>query len=165
MSNLIAIAYPDVDTAQQVMTTLGELQVERSIELEDAVIVTREEDGKVKLHQARSTTGAGAAGGALWRGLIGLLFLAPLLGMAVGAASGAITGKLTDVGVDDSFLKELGEKLEPGMAAVIVLVSRSTPDKVIPAVRDYGGTVLQSSLDNEAEARLREALQVQGAPA
>jgi uncharacterized membrane protein len=165
MSNLIAIAYPDVDTAQQVMTTLGELQVERSIQLEDAVIVTREEGGKVKLHQARSTAGAGAMGGALWGGLIGLLFLAPVLGMVVGAASGALTGKLTDVGVNDSFLKELGEKLEPGMAAVIVLVSRSTPDKVIPAVRDYGGTVLQSSLDNEAEARLREALQVQGAPA
>jgi uncharacterized membrane protein len=165
MSNLIAIAYPDVDTAQQVMTTLGELQVERSIQLEDAVIVTREEGGKVKLHQSRSTAGAGAMGGALWGGLIGLLFLAPVLGMVVGAGSGALTGKLTDVGVNDSFLKELGEKLEPGMAAVIVLVSRSTPDKVIPAVRDYGGTVLQSSLDNEAEARLREALQVQGAPA
>jgi uncharacterized membrane protein len=165
MSNLIAIAYPDVDTAQQVMTTLGELQVERSIQLEDAVIVTREEGGKVKLHQSRSTAGAGAMGGALWGGLIGLLFLAPVLGMVVGAGSGALTGKLTDVGVNDSFLKELGEKLEPGMAAVIVLVRRSTPDKVIPAVRDYGGTVLQSSLDNEAEARLREALQVQGAPA
>jgi uncharacterized membrane protein len=165
MSNLVAIAYPDVDTAQEVMSTLGRLQTERSIELEDAVIVTRQEGGKVKLHQARSTTGAGAAGGALWGGLIGLLFLAPLLGMAVGAATGAATGALTDVGVDDSFLKELGSKLEPGMAAVIVLVRRSTPDKVIPAVQEYGGTVLQSSLDNEAEERLQEALQGQGAAA
>jgi uncharacterized membrane protein len=159
MSNLIAIAYPDVNTAEEVMGALGRLQVERSIELEDAVIVTREGDGKVKLHQARSTTGAGAAGGALWGGLIGLLFLAPLLGMAVGAASGAVTGKLTDVGVDDSFLKELGDKLEPGMAAVIVLVRRSTPDKVIPEIQGFGGTILQSSLDNDAETRLSEALQ------
>ena len=165
MSNLVAIAYPDVDTAHQVMTTLGDLQIERSLELEDAVIVTREEGGKVKLHQARSTTGAGAAGGALWGGLIGLLFLAPLLGMAVGAASGALTGKLTDVGVDDSFLKELGERIEPGMAAVIVLVRRSTPDKVIPEIQQYGGTVLQSSLDNDAETRLQEALAGQGTAA
>jgi uncharacterized membrane protein len=165
MSNLVAIAYPDVDTAQQVMSTLGRLQTERSIELEDAVIVTRQEGGKVKLHQTRSTTGVGAAGGALWGGLIGLLFLAPLLGMAVGAATGAATGALTDVGVDDSFLKELGDKLEPGMAAVIVLVRRSTPDKVLPAVQEYGGTVLQSSLDNEAEERLQEALQGQSTAA
>jgi uncharacterized membrane protein len=162
MSNLVAIAYPDVNTAEEVMGTLVRLQVERSIELEDAVIVTRQDDGKVKLHQARSTTGAGAAGGAMWGGLIGLLFLAPVLGMAVGAASGALTGKMTDVGVDDSFLKELGERLEPGMAAVIVLVHRSTPDKVLPEVSRYGGTVLQSSLDDDAEGRLREALQVQG---
>jgi uncharacterized membrane protein len=165
MSNLVAIAYPDIKTAEEVMGTLGRLQVERSIELEDAVIVTRDDGGKVKLHQARSTTGAGAAGGAMWGGLIGLLFLAPLLGMAVGAASGALTGKLTDVGVDDSFLKELGDKLEPGTAAVIVLVHRSTPDKVVPEIQQYGGTVLQSSLDNEAEERLQEALQGQGAAA
>ena len=165
MSNLVAIAYPDMDTAQEVMGTLGRLQVEKSIELEDAVIVTRKEGGKVKLHQARSTTGAGAVGGAMWGGLIGLLFLAPVLGMVVGAASGGLTGKMTDVGVDDTFLKELGEKLEPGMAAVIVLVHRSTPDKVLPAIQGFGGTVLQSSLDEEAETRLREALQVQAAAA
>ena len=165
MSNLVAIAYPDLNTAEEVMGALGRLQVERSIELEDAVVVTRDDGGKVKLHQARSTTGVGAAGGALWGGLIGLLFLAPLLGMAVGAASGAAAGKLTDVGVDDSFLKELGQKLQPGMAAVIVLVRRSTPDKVIPEIQQFGGTVLQSSLDNDAETRLREALQGQGAAA
>jgi uncharacterized membrane protein len=148
-----------------VMATLGRVQVDRSIELEDAVIVTREGDGKVKLHQARGTTGARAAGGAMWGGVIGLLFLAPLLGMAVGAATGALTGKMTDVGVDDGFLEELGEKLDPGMAAVIVLVHRSTPDKVIPEISQYGGTVLQSSLDDDAEARLSEALQAQGAAA
>ena len=165
MSNLVAVAYPDVKTAEEVMGALGRLQVEKSIELEDAVVVTRDDGGKVKLHQARSTTGTGAAGGALWGGLIGLLFLAPLLGMAVGAASGAVAGKLTDVGVDDSFLKELGEKLEPGMAAVIVLVHRSTPDKVIPAIQQYGGHVLQSSLDNDAETRLQEALAGQAASA
>ena len=165
MSNLVAIAYPDVDTAQEVMGTLGRLQVEKSIQLEDAVIVAREQDGKVKLHQARSTTGAGAAGGALWGGLIGLLFLVPLLGMAVGAASGALTGKLTDVGVDDSFLKELGEKLEPGMARSSCSSTSSTPDKVVPAIQQYGGHVIQSSLDNEAEARLQEALQGQGTAA
>jgi len=165
MSNLVAVAYPDRNTAEEVMGTLGRLQVEQSIQLEDAVIVTRDDGGKVKLHQSRSTTGAGAAGGALWGGLIGLLFLAPLLGMAVGAASGAAAGKLTDVGVDDSFLKELGEKLEPGMAAVIVLVRRSTPDKVLPEIQQFGGTVLQSSLDDDAETRLREALEGQGAAA
>ena len=109
MSNLIAIAYPDVETARNVQAELGQLTKEQSIVLDDMVVIERRPDGKVKLHQAVSTAGAGAAGGALWGGLIGLIFLAPLLGMAVGAAAGGAAGALTDVGVDDKFLKDLGQ--------------------------------------------------------
>jgi uncharacterized membrane protein len=158
MSNLIAIAYPDRETAEQVRRTLFEMQKEQLITLDDMVVVTRSEDGKVKLHQSASPTGVGAAGGALWGGLIGLIFLAPLVGMAVGAAAGGATGALSDVGVDDSFMKELGARLDSGGAALIVLVRRSTPDKVLPRIKEYGGEVLQTSLSGEAEESLREAL-------
>jgi uncharacterized membrane protein len=158
MSNLIAIAYPDRETAEQVRRTLFEMQKEQLIALDDMVVVTRSEDGKVKLHQSASPAGVGAAGGALWGGLIGLIFLAPLVGMAVGAAAGGATGALSDVGVDDSFMKELGARLDSGGAALIVLVRRSTPDKVLPRIKEYGGEVLQTSLSGEAEESLREAL-------
>src|SRR5215218_3003500 len=120
MSDLVAIAYKDLDTARQVVGNLGHAQKQHLIALEDAVIVERQVDGKVKLHQP-SLAGAGAAGGALWGGLIGLIFLMPLFGMAIGAASGAAAGALTDAGVDDQFMKDLGEKLTPGSAAVIAL--------------------------------------------
>jgi uncharacterized membrane protein len=158
MSNLIAVAYPDLGTAQEVAGTLTGLQKEQSIVLDDIVVVERKADGKIKLHQAMSTAGAGAAGGALWGGLIGLLFLAPLLGMAVGAAAGGVSGHLTDVGIDDKFMKELGDKMQPGGAALFVLVRRSTPDKVLPRVSQYGGEVLHTSLSTEAENTLRDAL-------
>jgi len=158
MSNLVAIAYPDRETAEQVRRTLLEMQKEHIIEIDDMVVVTRSEGGKVKLHQSTSLAGAGAAGGALWGGLIGLLFLAPLVGMAVGAAAGAAGGALSDVGVDDNFMKELGTKLGEGGAAVIVLVRKSTPDKVLPRVKEYGGHVLQTSLSEEQEDSLRTAL-------
>jgi uncharacterized membrane protein len=163
MSNLVAIAYPDRATADDVVATLGRLQTEHLITLEDAVVVTREADGKVKLHQTRKLAGAGAAGGALWGGLIGLIFFVPLLGMAIGAATGAATGALTDVGVDDQFMKNLGEQLQPGGAAVIVLVQRSTPDKVLPEISQFGGEVIQTSLDTETEDRLRQALEERAA--
>src|SRR3954465_10335575 len=158
MSNLVAIAYPDRETAEQVRRTLIEMQKEHIIELDDVVVVTRADDGKVKLPQAASLAGTGAAGGAVWGGLIGLLFLAPVLGMAVGAAAGGTTGALTDIGIDDKFMKDLGTNLAQGGAAVIVLVRRSTPDKVVPRIKEYGGYVLQSSLDQEAEDNLRSAL-------
>ena len=121
MSTLVAIAYPDAETAERVRTELIQLTKEHLLQLDDAVVVEHRADGKIKLHQAISTTGAGAAGGALWGGLIGLLFLAPLFGMAIGAASGAAMGKMSDVGVNDDFMKELGAKTPPGGAALIML--------------------------------------------
>ncbi len=157
-SNLIAVAYPDAETAERVRQELVDAMKEKLLVLEDAVVVVHDSDGKIKLRQAMSTTGAGAAGGALWGGLIGLLFLAPFLGMAVGAASGALGGKMADVGVDDKFMKQLGERLTPGSAALIMLGHSDVRDRVIQRVSQYGGEVIQTSLSDEAEQQLREAL-------
>src|SRR3954469_586595 len=163
MSTLIAIAYPDADTAERVRGELVQATKEHLLQLEDAVIVVHQPDGKIKLHQAMSTAGAGAAGGALWGGLIGLIFLAPLFGMAIGAASGALAGKVTDAGVNDKFMKELGANMPPGGAALLYLGRSDAPQKVLDRVKGYGGEVIQTSLDEEAEARLRAAL-AEGAP-
>ena len=95
MSDLVAIAYPALAKAQQVATNTAEAQKAHEIELEDLVIVERKADGKIKLHQP-SMAGLGAASGALWGGLIGLIFLMPLLGLAMGAAGGAAGGALSD---------------------------------------------------------------------
>ncbi len=164
MSTLVAIAYDDLDKAKEVMGTVGGLVKEHSLTLEDAVIVEHRANGKMKLHQP-SLAGLGAASGALWGGLIGLIFLMPLLGMAVGAASGAAGGALSDYGLDDNFMKELGNKLPEGGAAVFVLVKDATRDKVVPEIAKYGGQVIQSSLEDEAEASLQEALDNRGASA
>jgi uncharacterized membrane protein len=158
MSTLVAIAYPDTETAERVREELVQATKEHLVQLEDAVVIEHQPNGKIKLHQAMSPAGAGAAGGALWGGLIGLIFLAPLLGMAVGAASGALAGKATDVGVNDNFMKELGEKLPAGGAALLVLGRTDAPDKVIERVRPYGGQVVQTSLSEDAEQHLRDAL-------
>jgi uncharacterized membrane protein len=91
--------------------------------------------------------------------VIGLLFLAPLLGMAVGAAAGGASGAMTDVGINDEFMRSLGAKLPEGGAALIVLVRKVTPDKVLPEISQFGGDVIQTSLDNEGESRLREVLE------
>jgi uncharacterized membrane protein len=156
MSDLVAIAYDDVPTAQQVASNLGEAVKAHVIELEDLVIVERKEDGKVKLHQP-SMAGLGAASGALWGGLIGLIFFMPLLGMAFGAAGGALGGSMADHGVDDDFMKRLGTELQPGKAALVLLVSKVSPDKILPEVK-IPGTVIQTSLSSEGEAALQDAL-------
>ncbi|MGH2745220.1 MAG: DUF1269 domain-containing protein [Thermoleophilaceae bacterium] len=164
MANLVAIAYDDVDQARQVTGTIGELVKEHSLTVEDVVIVEHKPGGKMKLHQP-SMAGAGAAGGALWGGLIGLIFLVPLFGMAIGAATGAAAGAMSDYGIDDDFMKNLGERLPEGGAAVFVLVREATRDKVVPEISKYGGHLIQSSLSNEQEAALQEALDNRGVTA
>lgn len=160
MSDLVAIAYPDVATAQTVAGNLSDAVKQHLIELEDLVIVERQADGKVKLHQP-SLTAIGATGGALWGGLIGLIFLVPLFGMAIGAAAGAASGALTDTGVDDTFMKQLGEQIEPGGAALILLVRKVSADKILPEIK-IPGKVLQTSLSDEHEEQLTAALEAAG---
>ncbi len=156
MSDLVAIAYDDLSTAQEVASNVGEAAKAHVIEIDDVVVLERRGDGKVKLHQP-SLAGIGAAGGALWGGLIGLLFFVPLFGMAVGAAAGAAGGAASDSGVDDDFMKRLGSELEPGKAAMIVLVRKMSADKVLPEIK-VPGTVIQTSLSNEDETALQDAL-------
>ncbi|WP_426504951.1 DUF1269 domain-containing protein [Dactylosporangium sp. McL0621] len=161
MSELVAIGYPDLATANSARERIIELQRQGLITVRDAAVVEAGRDGKVKLHQSTSMAGVGAAGGALWGGLIGLLFFAPFIGMAVGAAAGGVAGKFTDTGVDDKFMKDVGSALEPGNAALFLLVDQITVDKVVAEMEPYhlGGRLLHSSLSSEAEQRLRDALE------
>jgi uncharacterized membrane protein len=163
VSNLIAIAYPDMATAQQVAANVDEARKGHLIELEDLVLVEHREDGKIKLHQP-SLAGAGALGGAAWGGLIGLLFLVPLFGMAIGAATGAAAGAMSDAGVDDSFMRELGEQLQPGNVALVALVRNVNVAKLLEDVK-IPGKIIHSSLDADTEAALGDALAKAGASA
>jgi uncharacterized membrane protein len=158
MSTLVAIGYNDRFKAEEVRLKLMKLQKEYLIDLEDAVVVTKDEKGKVKLHQALNLTAVGAVSGGFWGSLIGLIFLNPLLGLAVGATAGAVSGTLTDVGIDDKFMKELAETLTPGSSALFVLVTKATPDKVLEEIKGTGGKVLKTSLSHDDEAKLQAAL-------
>lgn len=162
MSDLIVIAYDDEFKAEEVRLTLAKLQVEHLIELEDAAVVVKDEHGKIKLKQAVNLTSAGAASGGFWGVLIGILFFNPLLGAAVGAASGALAGAFTDIGVDDNFIRELGETLQPKSSALFVLVRKVTPDKVLDEVSKFGGKVLRTSLTKDEESQLQAVLDNRG---
>ncbi|NVP55236.1 DUF1269 domain-containing protein [Mycoplana rhizolycopersici] len=165
MSDLIAIVYPTEAKAEEVRQRLIDLQKEYLITLADAVIATRDDSGKVRLNQMLHTTAAGALSGSFWGLLVGVIFLNPLLGVAVGAASGAVGGALTDVGINDDFMKQLATKLKPGSAALFVLVREMTADKVLKEISGFGGEVLRSSLDETKEKVLRDALQSASNPA
>jgi uncharacterized membrane protein len=161
MSDLIIVAFPDEATAFAAGEALVSLQRQYLIEMEDVVVVTRDAEGKVKLNQSVNLTKGGAIGGGVWGTLIGLLFLNPLAGAAVGAGAGALVGKFSDIGIDDNFLRDVGHSLDKGGAAVGMLVRKITTDKVLEGLEPFRnkGRVIQTSLGHEAEARLKQFME------
>ena len=158
MATLVVIDYENEVKAEEVRLALLKMQKEYLIDLVDAVIVVRDEKGKVKLRQLYDLTAAGAVSGGFWGALVGLLFLNPLFGFAIGAAAGAISGALRDVGIDDNFMKQLGQTLKPNSAALCVLVRQVTSDKVVEEIKKFGGTLIKTNLSHENEKKLRDAL-------
>jgi|SRR6516165_619627 len=158
MSDLVAIVYPSEAKAEEVRQRLLKLQREYLITIGDAVIAVKAEDDSIKLNQLVNTTAAGAATGSFWGLLVGLLFMNPLIGVAVGAASGAIGGALTDFGINDQFMKELASSVKKGDAVLFVLIKHMTADKVMNEIKDAGGVVLKTSLDEKKEQILRDTL-------
>ncbi len=158
MSYLVVVGYDDEYKAEEVRLRLLKMQQEYLIDLEDAVVAVKKPNGKIKLNQAINLTALGAVQGTFWGALIGLLFMSPLLGVAVGATSGAIAGALSDVGINDDFMKDVAAQLQPGGSALFVLVRSATPDKVAEQLAGTGGKVIKTSLSHENEAKLQEVL-------
>ncbi|KAB1189897.1 DUF1269 domain-containing protein [Haloferax sp. MBLA0076] len=157
MSSLVVLAFDTMEGAKGARDKLYDLQKQELIKLDDAAIVVRKENGKTKVDQAVSLVGTGALGGAFWGMLIGLLFLAPWLGLAVGAVTGALSGKFADYGIDDDFIKEVGDTIEPGHSALFLLVRESQSERVVPELEALAPKVLQTNLSPEQEDALREA--------
>lgn len=161
MSNLVVVVFNDETTAFDVRAALAKMQKEYLIQMEDAVVVTKDAEGKTKLHQAVNLTASGAVGGTFWGMLVGLIFLNPLLGAAAGAAGGAIAGKLTDIGINDQMMKDMAASFTPGSSALFVLVRKVTADKVLEGLKAFSGKgkVFQTSLAKDDEEALRAILE------
>ena len=158
MADFVSIAYDDPHKAQEVRLALVKLQQEYLIDMEDAVVAVKDGDGKIKLHQAHNLTAMGAVSGGFWGTLVGMIFLNPLFGLAVGAAAGGLSGALTDLGISNDYMKELADSMQPNSSVLFVLVRKATPDKVVGELQKFGGKLLRTSLTHEDEAKLQAAL-------
>ncbi len=160
MATLVAIGYPDQQTAEQARQTVRELESELIIQADQVASISRDLDGKYHIHTTHG--GASAGGGEVWGGfwglLFGVLFLIPFAGLALGAGMGALFGHLGQKGIDKAFQEQVREYLKPGTSALFMVIEQATPDKAIAALQQYGGTVIKTSLSEEDTQRLQEAL-------
>ena len=158
MSSLVVLRFDDMGGAEAMRNRMYELQKRELIKLEDAAVVVRNEKGRAKVKQAHSLVGAGALGGAFWGMLIGLLFFAPWLGLLAGAAGGALSGKLGDIGIDDDFIKDVRDAIEPGNSALFLLAREGNIDRIKEELSDFEHDfrIMDTNLAPEDEERLRE---------
>jgi uncharacterized membrane protein len=161
MSSLVAVVFDDETTAFEMRAALIKMQKQYLIDMEDSVVVTKTTNGAIKLDQAVNLTAVGAVGGGFWGMLIGLLFLNPLLGAAIGTAAGAISGRFKDIGINDQMMRDMAQSFKPGSSALFVLIRRMTPDKVLDGLKSFAGRgkIFQTSLNKDDEATLRASLE------
>ena len=161
MATLIVITYDQEQTGFDALNKLAELSKLQLITLADAAVAVKDPKGKVKVKQTleNQMSGSSAIWGGFWGLLIGLLFLAPIFWGLLGALMGYLLGKAGDVGIDNVFIKEVGDSLDPGQSALFMLIVEATQDKVMDAMSEFGGEVYQTSLSKEDEEKLKKALE------
>jgi uncharacterized membrane protein len=158
VATLIAIGYPDEATATEAEQEAHRLAADLIIQPDAIAVISRDTQGKFHVTTNHHAVGAGATWGMFWGLLFGMLFFVPFLGMAVGAGLGALMGKVEKTGIDQSFQNQVRDMLKPGTSALFLVVEQYTPDKAVEALSKYGGTVLKSSLSEDAEKQLQDAL-------
>ena len=163
MPDLIAIGYPDTTTAVKAMDEVGHLAQDLVIQPDAVAAVIRNDDGKFRTITNQHEVGAGATWGMFWGMLFGLLFFVPILGMAMGAAFGALGGKLAKSSISKEFQEQVRDQMQPGTSALFMIVEQMTTDKALAGLSQFGGTVLKTSLSDEDQAEIQEALHGQGA--
>jgi uncharacterized membrane protein len=165
MAELIAIGYPDTTTASLAMEEVERLSDDLQIQPDAVAVIIRDESGKFKTITVAQAVGVGATYGMFWGLLFGLLFFVPFMGMALGAGLGTLMGKVEKTGLDKTFEERVRDLLRPGTSELFMIIERATPDRAVAALSQYGGTVLKTSLSDDAQAKLQEALHGQQAAA
>ncbi|NDJ53858.1 MAG: DUF1269 domain-containing protein [Chloroflexi bacterium] len=161
MSKLIVFTYENQEKAGQVLQSVAELSKQHLIEVEDAAVIVKDANGKVKVHQTLESLvkSSNVASGGFWGLLIGLIFGGPIFMALLGMGLSALFGRKLDVGIDNQFIKNVGSDMKPGDSALFLLTEDITVDKVADALREHGGTLYHTSLSKEAEENLAKALE------
>lgn len=158
---LVVTAFDDATTADEVQISLKKMEKSYLIDLNDSVVVTRSETGRVSVKQTHNLTQDGALAGGLCGALVGAMFLNPVVGLVAGAAVGAAIGATEDIGINDQFLKDLGASLLPGTSALAVLIRRADPELILPELEKFGGRILKMSLLHTDEKRFLTFLEAE----
>lgn len=162
MRSLVVLAFETEDGAESTRERIYELQERGLLVVDDAAVVVRRSNGRVKVKQAHSLAGIGALGGAFWGMLIGLLFFAPWIGLVTGTGLGAMTGKIGDIGLKPEFVEEVSETIETGHSALFLWTRHAEPERIREKLSDIDFTIIHTNLPADREEKLLERFALEG---
>jgi uncharacterized membrane protein len=152
---LYAAVYDEIDDAEADYEAVFDLHAAGAIGTFDSAVIRKEADGKVRVTKTEKPTQHGAWTGAGVGALVGIIFPPAVLGAAiVGAGAGGLTGHLTK-GISRGDLKDLGEALDEGSAALIVLGESKIEEQLAQATR-RANKLIEKEVDAEADDFKRE---------
>jgi uncharacterized membrane protein len=157
-SRIVVLGFDNQHAAEGMLQDFNQMQEEGLIAIEDAVVASRGEGTRVNIKQTHSETGKFTRRGAGVGLLAGLLLGGPIGGLVGGAAVGAVTSALKDYGIDDSFINEVSEWVQPNSSALFLLVKEAKAEEVLERLRPFQASVLTTTLSEEAERKLRKSL-------
>ncbi len=157
MTDMIVLAFGTEDGAEKAREKVIEVGNQYMFGLHQIVEVVRKPDGQVKIMDEPKLTGIAALGGAFWGLLVGIIFFIPVVGVAIGAATGAIVGHFEKYGFSKAFMKQIEEAVQPGNSALFILADDLKVDRLTPALADLEPKVLRTTLSADQEEKLRQA--------
>jgi uncharacterized membrane protein len=158
MASVTAVTFDDMEQGPKMREALKDLEKRGLLNLDDAAVIVRDENGKFKVHgQMDRGVKIGAVGG----GVVGLLLASiffPIGGIVLGALAGAGIGAAANIGIDKKFVKDVEAAMPNSSSAIIIYARSADPSAVRAAVEPFKGKIFQTSLDGDAEAALHRAL-------
>ena len=158
---MIVVAFDNETDADRVLDSLKGLEAMDIVDLKNAAVIVRDSAGQVKIKETSDfDTKQGAIGGAAAGAVLGLLGGGLLSGAILGAAGGAAAGKFIDLGLDDDFLKSVGDSLGSNSSAIVALVDFEQVDRAMEELDKFeGGTIIRHTLSPEVYAKLSDAVE------
>lgn len=160
-STMISLRFNHPLKAQECLLAMLRIAGQESIRIEDAAIVDKDDNGRIRLVQSKDINpGQGASAGGLYGSLIGIIGgpIGMLAGGALGAAAGGLWGKLRDIGIEDDHMKEMGERILPGENLLFLLLQRIDQATLIAELKRFDGELFESTASDALDAKMEEAL-------
>jgi uncharacterized membrane protein len=158
MATVTVLKFPTPEGAANALSIVQDLQRQALIKVHDAAIVSWPTGKKSpQTKQLVDLVTGGAISGMFWGMLLGFIFAAPLFGMAVGAAFGALGGAFRDYGIDDEFIKQVRSKVTEGTSALFLMTSEAVLDRVADVMKSLKFEIIATNLSKDQEQKLRDA--------